>query len=68
MKFWKSGNNSENHHGVLDVLLELTQREIWLKKKFRSSVFWAFKMLSSKCHKNYTCKNFENNYDKIKVD
>jgi len=25
----ENGNNSDKHHGVIDVLLELTPREIW---------------------------------------
>jgi len=31
-------NNSENHHGIIGVLLELTPREI-RQKKFKSGVF-----------------------------
>jgi len=40
-------------HGIIDVLLELTPREIWLEKVKKWNVFWAFQdAIASKCHKN----------------
>jgi len=56
----KNGNNSWKQHGTIDVLLELTPIEIPIEN-FKNVIFWASKMLSSKCHLNYNFKNFEKN-------
>jgi len=46
--------------------LGLHQDKFDRKSLKKPSVFWAFKMLSWKCYKNYNFNNFEKNSNEVR--